>query len=157
MALLGLDLRRIPIYVRLVPITNVQLNTYSKKWTGLTQKSTYCRAGKITTQKIDEIRLLKGLSAPMTQSILTHEATHAWLGLNGFPELQPFVEEGLCELIDYLSLSKQNSKDAKYRIQLKTNNPDPIYGAGFKAAQAALSGNTLAGLLRFVKVYRQFP
>lgn len=157
LALFGLDLRRIPIYVRLVPITAVALGTYSKRWTGLTQKSVFSSNGQITVQRVDEIKILRGLPAEQAQSILAHEAGHAWLGLNGFPPLPPFVEEGLCELIDYLCLFPQNSKEARYRIHLKFNNSDPIYGAGFKAAHTAMSGSTLAELLKFVKANQKYP
>jgi hypothetical protein len=157
MALLGLDLRRIPLFIRLVPITKVSPGTYSKKWEGQTQKSIYSRDGKITAQRVDEIKIIKGLPAEMVQSILTHEAAHAWIGIKGFPALPPFVEEGVCELIDFLSLSSQNTREAHYRIHLKFNNTDPIYGTGFKVAYAALSGRTLAQLLMYVKVNQTFP
>lgn len=157
LAFLGLDLRRIPIYVRLTPITAAALGSYSKRWTGLTQKSIFSRDGKIMGQRVDEIKILRGLPAEQIQSILAHEAGHAWLGLNGFPPLQPFIEEGLCELIDYFWLLLQTTNEARYRIYLKFNNPDPIYGAGFKAAYAAMSGRTLAELLNFVKTTQNFP
>lgn len=157
LAQLGLDLRRIPIFLRLVPITAVSLATYSKRWTGLTQKTVFSSNGQVTAQRIDEIKILRGLPAEQTQSILAHEAGHAWLGLSSFPSLHPFVEEGLCELIDYLWLSARNTSDAQYRIYLKFNNPDPIYGAGFRAAYAALSGHPLTELLNYVKNHQQYP
>jgi len=157
LALLELDLRRIPIYVRLVPINAVTLGTYSKRWAGLTQKSVFSNNGQIMAQRVDEIKILRGLPAEQALSILAHEAGHAWLGLNSFPPLHPFIEEGLCELIDYLWLLHQNTSEARYRIHLKFNNPDPIYGEGFRTAYAAMSSRTLTELLKFVKINKQYP
>ena len=50
------------------------------------------------------ILVLFGLPWLLTGSILAHEVMHAWLRTNGYRNLPPEVEEGLCQLMALLWL-----------------------------------------------------
>jgi hypothetical protein len=53
---------------------------------------------------VEALSLRRGLTAIAAAQVLAHEYTHAWLWLQGFPALEPRLEEGLCELLSYLYL-----------------------------------------------------
>lgn len=56
------------------------------------------------------ILVLFGLPWLLTGSILAHEVMHAWLRTNGFRQLPPEVEEGLCQLMALLWLENLPSE-----------------------------------------------
>jgi hypothetical protein len=99
---------------------------------------------------------LHGLPREHTAVVIAHELGHAWLFLNAFPELPLHVEEGLCELCEYLWLNQQHTPEAKNRLKLLRQNKS-IYGAGFQGARNALQGRSLSLLLAYVKEQREFP
>ncbi|XP_010025598.2 protein DA1-related 1 [Eucalyptus grandis] len=53
---------------------------------------------------VNAILILHGLPRLLTGSILAHEMMHAWLQLEGFPNLAPEVEEGICQVLAYMWL-----------------------------------------------------
>ena len=56
---------------------------------------------------VTAILVLAGMSWLLTGAVLAHELMHAWLRMEGFGELPPQVEEGLCQLMAYLWLEGQ--------------------------------------------------
>ena len=54
--------------------------------------------------QVTAILVLAGLPRVMAGAILAHECMHAWLRLSGTSQLQPQVEEGLCQLMAVLWL-----------------------------------------------------
>ena len=93
---------------------------------------------------------------------------HAWLWLQDFPPLSPWLEEGLCELASYLYLlsllhepdgSTLRCGDAELRAELYAieKNALPHYGVGFRACAASLQGRQLHQLLGFVKEHAALP
>lgn len=67
------------------------------------------RMGWHTGRRVDvtAILVLSGLPALLTGAVLAHELMHAWLRMEGFRDLPPAVEEGLCQLMAYLWLEAQ--------------------------------------------------
>eukprot|EP00249_Psilotum_nudum_P012747 c23959_g1_i3 orf=1072-1527(+) len=60
---------------------------------------------KLTRQsEVTAILILYGLPRLLTGSILAHELMHAWLRLNGFRNLQPKIEEGICQVLAHMWL-----------------------------------------------------
>lgn len=106
----------------------------SQKPTGLTRTVSCVLGNHIVSKTVEEIIILYGLPEEHTASILAHELGHAWLVFEHFPELDSVIEEGFCELVDYLWLSAQNTVEAEFRIHIKMENQDPVYGAGFRQA-----------------------
>jgi len=124
---------------------------------GLTKSATYIRAGKITAKTVEAIMILYGLPREFVASIMAHELCHVLIIEKKFPDLEPFVEEGLCELSEYLWLSERDTPMAKFRQWATENNPDPIYGDGFRAAQKAQGKANFVTLLKYVKTNGCFP
>jgi len=94
---------------------------------------------------------------------------HAWMWLQGFPTLEPQVEEGLCELAAYLfllsclrdppsSTSVELDQDAlRKHIRSIEANTHPPYGPGFRLCVASLRGRKLHELLGYVRQYARLP
>ncbi|KAG7598900.1 Powdery mildew resistance protein RPW8 domain [Arabidopsis suecica] len=57
--------------------------------------------------KIILVMILYGLPRLVTGSILAHEMMHAWLRINGYRDLEPDVEEGLCQVVAHMWLESQ--------------------------------------------------
>ncbi|CAO2830636.1 unnamed protein product [Amaranthus hypochondriacus] len=57
--------------------------------------------------EVTAILILYGLPRLLTGSILAHEVMHAWLRLNGFPNLRPEVEEGICQVLAHMWLESE--------------------------------------------------
>ncbi|EPS58140.1 hypothetical protein M569_16676, partial [Genlisea aurea] len=57
--------------------------------------------------EVTAILILYGLPRLLTGSILAHEMMHAWLRLNGYPNLSPEVEEGICQVMAHMWLEAE--------------------------------------------------
>ncbi|XP_048445651.1 LOW QUALITY PROTEIN: protein DA1-related 1-like [Pyrus x bretschneideri] len=57
--------------------------------------------------EVTAILVLYGLPRLLTGSILAHEMMHAWLRLNGYPNLSPEVEEGICQVLAHMWLDAE--------------------------------------------------
>ncbi|XP_030512257.1 protein DA1-related 1-like isoform X2 [Rhodamnia argentea] len=56
---------------------------------------------------VTAILILYGLPRLLTGSILAHEMMHAWLRLEGYPNLSPEVEEGICQVLAHMWLNSE--------------------------------------------------
>jgi hypothetical protein len=102
----------------------------------------------------------------LSGQILAHECMHMFLRLNGFPTLEPIIEEGLCQLFALLWVERQTNApnvsdgDAAfgaYLAQSIREDPTEIYGDGARLAIAAFTAHGLPTLLDIVKSTRNFP
>ncbi|KAM7270585.1 hypothetical protein ACFE04_029799 [Oxalis oulophora] len=57
--------------------------------------------------EVTAILVLYGLPRLLTGAILAHELMHGWLRLNGYRNLSPAVEEGICQVLSYLWLESE--------------------------------------------------
>ncbi|KAK9749905.1 hypothetical protein RND81_02G159400 [Saponaria officinalis] len=57
--------------------------------------------------EVTAILILFGLPRLLTGSILAHEMMHAWLRLNGYPNLKPEIEEGICQVLAHMWLESE--------------------------------------------------
>lgn len=57
--------------------------------------------------EVTAILVLYGLPRLLTGAILAHELMHAWLRLRGFRNLNPEVEEGICQVLAHLWLESE--------------------------------------------------
>ncbi|KAJ1422269.1 Zinc finger, LIM-type [Sesbania bispinosa] len=86
--------------------------------------------------EVTAILVLYGLPRLLTGAILAHELMHAWLRLKGYRNLDPEVEEGICQI---------------------ANDSSPAYGGGFRAANAAVNKYGLRCTLEHIRLTGQFP
>ena len=156
----GMDLGAARIPMRLTDqaeLSRRSMRDYASDPSGMACTRVWTQGTRVVRREVEEILVLHGLPREHFATVAAHELGHAWLFLNEFPELPPLVEEGLCELCEYLWLAGQGTPEAKYRLQVMDSNKDPVYGAGFQAALRALEGSTLPGLLEYVRAHRRFP
>ncbi|KAK6929406.1 Protein DA1-like domain, partial [Dillenia turbinata] len=57
--------------------------------------------------EVTAILVLYGLPRLLTGAILAHELMHGWLRLKGYRNLDPEVEEGICQVLSYLWLESE--------------------------------------------------
>eukprot|EP00252_Welwitschia_mirabilis_P022017 TRINITY_DN5820_c0_g1_i2.p1 TRINITY_DN5820_c0_g1~~TRINITY_DN5820_c0_g1_i2.p1 ORF type:complete len:184 (+),score=31.28 TRINITY_DN5820_c0_g1_i2:98-649(+) len=57
--------------------------------------------------EVTAILVLYGLPRLLTGSILAHELMHGWLRLNGYRNLRPDVEEGICQVLSHMWLESE--------------------------------------------------
>lgn len=151
------------------------------------------RLGGIKTQpqkltrkcEVTAILVLYGLPRLLTGAILAHELMHGWLRLKGYRNLNPEVEEGICQMLSYMwlesevmpgfknmpstsaaSSSSSSKKGGKSDVENKlgeffmhqiANDASPAYGGGFRAANAAVNKYGLRRTLDHINWTGNFP
>ncbi|KAL9673867.1 hypothetical protein QQ045_030129 [Rhodiola kirilowii] len=137
--------------------------------------------------EVTAILVLYGLPRLLTGSILTHELMHGWLRLKGYRNLNPEVEEGICQMLSYMWLeaevlpgfrnapststtassstssykkggkSNSESKLGEFFLHQIANDTSPAYGGGFRAANAAVNKYGLRCTLDHIRLTGNFP
>ncbi|KAJ7960177.1 Protein DA1-like [Quillaja saponaria] len=131
--------------------------------------------------EVTAILVLYGLPRLLTGAILAHELMHGWLRLNGYCNLNPGVEEGICQVLSYMwlesevmpsssaassSSSLSSKKGARSNVENKlgeffmhqiTHDASPAYGCGFRAAHAAVNKYGLHHTLDHIRLTGNFP
>ena len=74
------------------------------------------------------------LSLPslLYRGVAAHELGHVWLLTSGLSHLRDEDAEGFCELISYLYYRSLITPEAAQNARRIRDNPDPIYGGGFR-------------------------
>ncbi|KVI09888.1 Protein of unknown function DUF3633 [Cynara cardunculus var. scolymus] len=133
--------------------------------------------------EVTAILVLYGLPRLLTGAILAHELMHGWLRLKGYRNLNPEVEEGICQVLSYMwleseimpgstsaapstSSSSVSKKGGKSRVENKlgeffmhqiAHDASPAYGGGFRAANAAVNTYGLRRTLDHIRLTGNFP
>ncbi|KAB1217809.1 Protein DA1-related 2 [Morella rubra] len=136
--------------------------------------------------EVTAILVLYGLPRLLTGAILAHELMHGWLRLKGYRNLNPEVEEGICQVLSYMwlesevmpgfksmpstsaasSSSSSSKKGGKSDVENKlgeffmhqiAHDASPAYGGGFRAANAAVNKYGLRRTLEHIHMTGQFP
>jgi len=124
------------------------------------------RLPQLVTQKVSAILVLSCLPRLLCGQILAHECMHMYLKLNGFPTLEPIIEEGICQLFSLLWIEAQIAKPeisgedvvfAAYIADVIKSDESPIYGDGARLAIAAYTDHGLVHVLDSVKRTRNLP
>lgn len=157
---MGLEVKANKIPLRLVSLATLKKrsrNSNTNQPTGLIETEVERIASRETKRKILGILAVKGVPEEQLAMILAHELGHGFLFSNRYPTLSPVVEEGFAELCAYLWLSKQKNAKAKYRIKMMQENPNSIYGKGFRIAHQAWKKHSLAKILATIRKDKCFP
>jgi hypothetical protein len=93
------------------------------------------------------IRILAGLPSTLFGAVVAHELGHAWLAQNGSRPAESSIEEGFCELVAHASLKRLHTPFAAGLREQIRDNPDPVYGAGFRQVQAAVRRHGIKNVL----------
>lgn len=144
------------------------------------------RPQKLTRKcEVTAILVLYGLPRLLTGAILAHELMHGWLRLKGYCNLNPDVEEGICQVLSYMwlesevmpgfknmpstsaaSSSSSSKKGGKSNVENKlgeffmnqiSQDASPAYGGGYRAAIAAVNKYGLRCTLDHIRLTGNFP
>ncbi|KAG6674860.1 hypothetical protein I3842_15G068300 [Carya illinoinensis] len=135
--------------------------------------------------EVTAILILYGLPRLLTGSILAHEMMHAWLRLQGYPNLSQDVEEGICQVLAHMwlesklksgsgsnvastsssaSTAPKSSMISQYERELGVffkhqikSDISPVYGDGFRAGQQAVHQYGLQETLNQIWMTARFP
>ncbi|KAM1028787.1 hypothetical protein FF1_041332 [Malus domestica] len=146
--------------------------------------------------EVTAILVLYGLPRLLTGAILAHELMHGWLRLKGYRNLNPEVEEGICQVLSYMWLESEvmpefknmpssstststssassssssstfsSKKGGKSKVEHKlgeffmhqiANDSSPVYGGGFRTANAAANKYGLRRTLDHIRLTGNFP
>jgi hypothetical protein len=97
------------------------------------------------------IYVLNGMHYLSTQSTVAHELMHSWLTENTQNDQQERIREGSCNYISYIYLKTSGDRDKNDFLKLLENDPDPVYGEGFKYIRTKFEDRPLSELLSFLK------
>lgn len=106
---------------------------------------------KDTIEKNNTIYILSGLPELVFKGVLAHEMMHAWMNLSGIHDLPLDICEGSANYASYLVYATNNDKFAEYLIKNLDENPDPVYGEGFRKVKAIVSGNGINNWLKYLR------
>lgn len=160
MARYDLDTRRVSIPLEMVPLTRLTADGIAgpmARLQGQTIKQIQTYDGEEFKRTIEALYVLGGLPPAYLENVLAHELGHVWLFMQRIDDLPEDLEEGLCNLFAYLLHQEQTSLEARHCIQLLEENPDPVYGDGFRRARVIYEQRGLPALLHGVAQYRRWP
>ncbi|WP_221483792.1 protein DA1 [Saccharothrix ecbatanensis] len=117
-----------------------------------------------TLQRIEEsvtdvlgIEIARGLTATHFGATVAHEIGHAWLAQRGARGLAKPLEEGLCELFSGAWLKRRGTEFARTMRRVALENPDPVYGAGYRMVRDAVVSHGIAVVLDSVCTRSRLP
>jgi len=110
----------------------------------------------IDTTVVDLV-VLAGLPAPEFGAIVAHECMHAWTAQRGFGEIAAPLSEGLSQLASDGWLERQRDPRARLLREAIADDPDPVYGDGFRLVRTAVRRHGLLPVLRAVRATGALP
>jgi protein DA1 len=147
----GLGLRLItPVRVRLA--TADELAALSGDATGRIAGCTV----SIDTRVVD-LAVLAGMPAPEFGAVVAHECMHAWMAQRGFGPVPAPIVEGLCQLVSDKWLQRIPDPRGRLLRAAIADDPDPVYGDGFRRVEASVGRHGLRAVLRAVRVQGALP
>lgn len=108
-------------------------------------------------RRVDGVTLLQGLPQDLFEGVAAHELGHAWLFLAGVDNLEPWVEEGFCNLLSYILHKDRQTDEARFWVKTLEVNPDPVYGEGFRRVRAIFKRYGFGEALNYTFRHKQIP
>ncbi|KAI3734909.1 hypothetical protein L6452_14390 [Arctium lappa] len=136
--------------------------------------------------EVTAILVLYGLPRLLTGAILAHELMHGWLRLKGYRNLNPEVEEGICQVLAYMwleseimpglknmpstssssssswgskkgGISRLENKLGEFFMHQIAHDASSAYGGGFRAANEAVNTYGLRRTLDHIRHTGSLP
>jgi hypothetical protein len=104
-----------------------------------------------------ELFVLQDLPLLKFGTTVAHEVMHSYMAQNGFGQVPSRVAEGLCQLLAYSWIIRQDGMLAAAERKQIEENPDPIYGDGFRQAYEAVRRVGVRRTLATVKQQHCLP
>ena len=115
--------------------------------------------GVTVTQGMDVVDLLVLKDLPLLKfgTVVAHEVMHAYMTQNGFGQVPARVAEGLCQLLAYAWIIRQDGMLSTAERRQIEENPDPVYGDGFRHVYEAVRRVGVRHTLATVKQQHRLP
>lgn len=97
--------------------------------------------------RVRGIKVVSGMTATQFGQVVAHEMGHGWLSLCP-GRRTPVLEEGICELIGSWWLRHRGGRLAEHYLEQLLQNPDPLYGDGYRSAYRRAGDSTPAEVVR---------
>lgn len=124
---------------------------------GVTLSTTQSMNGRERRTDIDGVAVLQDLPTPLFEGVVTHELGHVWLIVQAIKGLPTWAEEGFCELLAYRYHMQLNTPESRYHAENIANNPDPVYGEGFRGVRAIADRLGFQHLLETLRATKKMP
>lgn len=108
-------------------------------------------------EKVIDLLILQDLPLLKFGTTVTHETMHSFMTQNGFGRIPAHIAEGLCQLLAYAWVIRQDGMLATAERKQIEDNPDPVYGDGFRQAYEAVRRAGVKRTLATVKEQHRFP
>ena len=103
------------------------------------------------------IYILHGLPERTFEGVAAHEMMHVWTNLNAPKTPAPRLNEGISNCASFWIYSRHRDQMAEYLIRNLRENPDPVYGEGFRQVQRYIRKKGLRSLLEHLKNSATMP
>ena len=124
---------------------------------GATMHVKYMQNGQHIRTEVSGVAVLAGLPSTLFQGVTIHELGHVWLTTHGIEHLQPWQEEGFCELLAYRYYMHVNTTESLYHAQCIEKNPNRVYGDGFRRVRAIAARVGFERLLEVLRTTKRMP
>lgn len=104
-----------------------------------------------------DLFVLRDLPLLKFGTTVAHELMHTYMTQNEFGDVPPRIAEGLCQLLAFAWISRQDGTLAQAERRQITENPDPVYGDGFRQAHEAVRRVGVRRTLATVKEQHRLP
>jgi hypothetical protein len=125
--------------------------------TGVIFKGFVAGPEKARERRVGGIALLSGMPQELFAGSAAHELGHAWLFLNRADGLEPWAEEGFCNLLRYVWHKQQGTDESRFWIKAMEIDPDPVYGEGFRRVKNTFKKHGFGEALTYLHRHRRLP
>lgn len=127
-----------------------------KQAMGFIGKYTERRKGR-QRRVVQGVTVLSGLPRVLFEGVVAHELGHAWLYLAHVDGLQPWAEEGFCNLLSYALHKNRGTAEDQHWVKVLEQSPDPVYGEGFRRVRAIFKKYGFGEALNYTFRRKRFP
>ncbi len=148
----GLRFNKETIKLKVVDLTELQRvskNRHAKNIKGFSYTNIEVLGSKKTFEHT--VYVLNGIPPKYAESTIAHELMHVWISVNINHKLTKQFEEGSCNYISYTYLKSDYSDDAENIIKQLQNNPDKIYGDGYRKVYNRFRGRDFNLFLEYLR------
>lgn len=108
-------------------------------------------------QEVINLQVLQDLPLLKFGTTVAHETMHSYMAQNGFGEVPVRIAEGMCQLLAYAWVIRHDGILAAAERRQIEENPDSIYGDGFRQAREAVRRVGVRRTLVTVKLQHRLP
>jgi len=101
--------------------------------------------------EVEGIAVAEQIPEPVCRGVLAHEMGHVWFALSGISGADRRLEEGVCEYLAHRYYGEHSVPCRDHYQRCIEENPDRIYGEGFRRVSRAISTQGFGQFLAAVR------